>query len=158
MPWPIVRRCMTRIAIDTSLLIGLLDPKDVWHRQALAVKRELQARGADVAVFDCVLSEAISTLARRTHEQRRTADLERLVSCILIDYPTDDILWVLPDVPALYAEIIELVRSTGGELNFHDALIALSCRCREIPLIASFDRDFDRVPWLKRVAQPDDLG
>ena len=92
---------MTRTAVDTSLLIGLLDPKDVWHDQALAVKRALQDSGADVAVFDCVLSEAISTLARRIHEQRRTADLDRLVSRILIDYPMDDILWVLPDVPAL---------------------------------------------------------
>lgn len=77
---------------------------------------------------------------------------------ILADYPTDDILWVLPDVPVLYGGIIELVRSSTGELNFNDALIALSCRHREIPFIASFDRDFDQLAWLKRVAQPDDLN
>lgn len=65
---------------------------------------------------------------------------------------------MLPDVPALYAEIIELVRSSRGELNFNDALIALSCRYREIPLIASFDRDLDQLAWLQRVARPDDLG
>jgi predicted nucleic acid-binding protein len=146
-----------RIAIDTSLLIGLLDPKDLWHNQASAIKQALQTRGADVAVLDCVLSEALSTLARRIYEKRRTADLDRLISCILTDYPVGDILWVLPDVPILYVEIIELLRSSGGELNFNDALIALSCRYRGIPLIASFDRDFDRVPWLKRVAQPNDL-
>ena len=73
-------------------------------------------------------------------------------------YPTKDILWVLPDVPILYTEIIELVRSSRGELNFNDALIALSCRHRSIPLIASFDRDFDQLSWLQRVAQPDDLN
>lgn len=148
---------MTQIAIDTSLLIGLLDPKDIWHSQAFVVKRALQARGADVAMFDCVLSEAISTLARRIHEKRRTADLDRLVARILADYSKDDILWVLPDVPTLYIEIVELLRSSGGELNFNDSLIALPCRYRGIPLIASFDSDFDRVPWLKRVARPDDL-
>ena len=146
-----------RIAIDTSVLIGLLDPKDAWHGQAVAIKQAMQAHGADVAVLDCVLAEAISAMARRIHEQRRTSDLNQLVSRILIDYPTDDVLWVLPDVPVLYAEVIELVRASGGELNFNDALIALSCRYRDIPLIASFDRDFDQVTWLKRIARPDDL-
>ncbi len=61
------------------------------------------------------------------------------------------------DIPALYAEIIGLVRSSRGELNFNDALIALSCRYRSIPFLTSFDRDFDQVSWLKRVAQPGDL-
>ena len=149
---------MIRIGIDTSVLIGLLDPKDVWHEPATALKQALKTHGADVAVFDCVLAEAISTMARRIHEQRRTADLDRLVARILTDYPTEDILWVLPDVPVLYTEIVELVRSSHGELNFNDALIALSCRHREIPLIASFDRDFDQLSWLRRVAQPDDLS
>ena len=148
---------MIRIGIDTSVLIGLLDPKDVWHEPATLLKQVLIAHGADVAVFDCVLAEAISALARRIHEQRRTADLDQLLTRILTDYPTDDILWVLPDVPVLYSGIIELVRSSGGELNFNDALIALSCRYREIPFIASFDRDFDQLAWLQRVAQPDDL-
>ena len=96
-------------------------------------------------------------MARRIHEQRRAADLDRLVTHILDDYPADDILWILPDVPVLYADIIELVRASAGELNFNDALIALSCRHREIPLIASFDRDFDQIAWLERVAHPDDI-
>jgi predicted nucleic acid-binding protein len=149
---------MIRIGIHTSVLIGLLDPKDVWHEPAMALKQALKEHSADVAVFDCVLAEAISTMARRIHEQRRTADLDRLVARILTDFPTEDILWVLPDVPVLYAEIIELVRSSHGELNFNDTLIALSCRHRGIPLIASFDRDFDQVSWLQRVTQPDDLS
>jgi predicted nucleic acid-binding protein len=148
---------MIRIGIDTSVLIGLLDPRDVWHEPATTLKKALIAREAEIAVFDCVLAEAISTMARRIHEQRRTSDLDGLVGRIESDYPIDDIFWILPDVPALYAEIIGLVRASGGALNFNDALIALSCRHREIPLIASFDRDFDSLKWLQRVAQPDDL-
>ena len=69
----------------------------------------------------------------------------------------DDILWILPDVPILYPEIIRLVQSSNGELNFNDALIALSCHNRNIPFIASFDPDFDKLEWLKRIVQPDDL-
>jgi predicted nucleic acid-binding protein len=149
---------MTRVGIDTSVLIGLLDPQDVWHGPAVALKQALQAQRAEVAVFDCVLAEAVSTMARRIHEQRRSADLDFLLTRIRTDYPTDGILWVLPDVPVLYHDILDLVRSSVGALNFNDALIALSCRLRDIPLVASFDRDFDDVDWLKRVAKPDDLA
>jgi len=148
---------MIQIGIDTSVLIGLLDPKDIWHQQAMALKQALIAHDADIAVFDCVLAEAVSTMARRIHEQHRDDDLDRLLGRIVSDYPADDVLWVLPDVPVLYAGIIELVRASGGALNFNDALIALSCRRREIPFIASFDRDFDSLEWLDRVAQPGDL-
>ena len=148
---------MIRIGIDTSVLIGLLDPRDIWHEPAMALKQALIANNADIAVFDCVLAETVSTMTRRIQEQRRTADLDQLMDRIINHYPADDILWVLPDVPIFYAEIIDLVRVSGGALNFNDALIALSCRHRDIPLIASFDRDFDGLEWLKRVAQPDDL-
>ena len=106
----------------------------------------------------CVLAESISTMARRTQERRRAADLDLLLTRLLTDYPRDNIMWVLPDVPLLYSEIVGLVRSSGGELNFNDALIALSCRHRGIPLIASFDRDFDHVAWLRRISHPDDIS
>jgi predicted nucleic acid-binding protein len=37
------------------------------------------------------------------------------------------------------------MKSSGGELNFNNALIALACRERNIPAIVSFDADFDNV-------------
>ena len=46
------------------------------------------------------------------------------------------------------------MRTSDGELNFNDGLIALACRERQIRLLASFDQDFDRLPWLIRVATP----
>ena len=148
---------MTQIGLDTSVLIGLLDSKDIWHEPAVVLEQTLKAHQIDVTVFDCVLAEAISAMARRIHEQRRTADLNQIITRISTNYPMDDILWILPDVPILYPEIIRLVQSSNGELNFNDALIALSCHNRNIPFIASFDPDFDKLEWLKRIVQPDDL-
>lgn len=49
------------------------------------------------------------------------------------------------------------MHSSDGKLNFNDALMALACRERAILVIASFDADFDLIPWLKRVASPGDL-
>lgn len=73
---------MIQIGIDTSVLIGLLDPADIWHQQAMALKEALVAHGTNIAVFDCVLAEAVSTMARRIHEQRRADDLDRLLGRI----------------------------------------------------------------------------
>jgi len=42
-------------------------------------------------------------------------------------------------------------------MNFNDALIALACRERGIPAIASFDADLDQVAWLSRLACPEDV-
>jgi predicted nucleic acid-binding protein len=33
---------MTEVGIDTSVLIGLLDPKDIWHDTATTLKKALQ--------------------------------------------------------------------------------------------------------------------
>lgn len=155
----IAKPSMIQISIDTSILIGLLDTEDIWHRQAVTLHSALEQHRLSVAVFDCVLAETISTLSRRIKERRRSLTINQVVERILADYPPDNaIFWVFSDVPELYNEIIELTRSSGGELNFNDALIALSCRDRNIPLIASFDRDFDRLSWLKRVERAEDLS
>jgi len=71
--------------------------------------------------------------------------------------PHENLTWILPDVPAFYHSALEIMRASSGELNFNDALNSLACREREIPEIASFDSDFDRVDWLKRIAAPDDV-
>lgn len=149
---------MIQIALDTSVLVGLLDPKDIWHEPAIALKEALQANNAVFTIFDCVLAEAISIIARRVHEKRRESDLNQLLELILASYPAENLLWIFPDVPHLYLEVVSLVRSSGGELNFNDALIALSCRNRNIPMLATFDRDFDQVTWLQSVAEPSDLA
>jgi predicted nucleic acid-binding protein len=65
--------------------------------------------------------------------------------------------WILPDVPRLFREVLEVVSSSSGALNFNDALIALACRERGIEAIASFDEDFDKVGWLYRLAKMEDL-
>lgn len=147
----------TTIGLDTSFVIGLLDEKDVWHVPASLVYAEMLARGTHIAVFDCVLAESVSTLARRVHEKRRTSDLSTLFDRVRARFPTRTISWLYPEVPGMYDQIVALVEQTAGELNFNDALIALACQRSSIEFIASFDSDFDSLPWLKRISQPADL-
>ncbi len=146
-----------RIAIDTSVVVGLINPRDLWHGTALNLRTALIDAGHEAVYFDCVAAEAISVITRRLHEKRLTAEIETLLDRLGMQTPKAIINWILPDVPRLYDDVLGLVRSTGGMLNFNDALIALACQERAIPAIASFDSDFDSVGWLRRVSEPDHL-
>jgi len=57
------------IGLDASLVIGLLDERDIWHGPASQVYAEMLACSAQVITFDCVLAESVSTLARRVYEK-----------------------------------------------------------------------------------------
>jgi len=139
---------MTLVAIDTSVLIGLIDARDVWHSAALQLQAALRAAQLAPVHFECTVAEALSTLARRLREQRRVQELPGLFDRIEATLPPEQLTWVFPDVPRLYQQILALMRTSEGELNFNDGLIAFACRERQIRLLASFDRDFDRLPWL----------
>ena len=142
-----------RIALDTSFVVGLIDDKDIWRDRAVALQKAPEEAGYLPVIFDCVLSEVVSTLARRIHEKRRAAVLPDLLAKIRLQFPTKSIVWVFPDLPQRYDEVLKRVESTKGELNFNDALITISCLHRGIPYLASFDADFDRVEELTRIAE-----
>jgi predicted nucleic acid-binding protein len=146
-----------RVAVDSSVLVGLINPRDLWRGRALALRDALLATGADLLYFDCVVTESISAAARRLHEKGRLAEVEALLDRLNDQVPSDTITWILPDVPHLYPEVLDLIRSSSGALNFSDALIALACRERGTLAIASFDADFDQVGWLHQLARPEDV-
>ncbi len=147
-----------KVGLDTSFVIGLLDEQDVWHSPAKLLQDVLDSKDCRTFIFDCVLAEVISTLARRTHEKRRSTDFSELTARIKNRFPTKVITWLYPDLPGMFDSVTALVEQSGGELNFNDALIAISCQQRGIPYLASFDSDFDRVNKLTRISSPDDLA
>ena len=153
MPWLILNVYMKMnkyAAIDSNVLVGLLDDRDKWHVQARALLDALKEEAVSVIYFDCVLNETISVMARRSEEQNRSTEFSGLLDKLQVQVPEDLITWITLDTQRLYNRIIALVRQTQGRLNFHDALIALACQELEIKVILSFDRDFDEVPWMER--------
>ena len=145
------------IVVDSSVLVGMLVPNDVWHERTVELWAAIEANGHQAIVLDCVVAEAISVAVRRLREKGFVAKVQSLLDGLDTYVPYDMITWILADTRRLYSQILGLVRSSSGELNFHDALIALACRERNIPAIASLNGDFDQVPWLKRIAQPEDI-
>lgn len=146
-----------KIAIDSSVLVGLFVPNDLWHTKATALWDAIKQAGHIGLYLDCVIAETISVAVRRLCEKGLTAQVPQLLTHLNSQITCQDITWILPDVPELYPQVINLIQSSSGALNFNDALIALACRERNIPAIASFDADFDQLPWLRRLSQPKDL-
>lgn len=153
MPWLILNVYMKmnkHAAIDSNVLVALVDDRDKWHVRAKALLDALKEEAVNVIYFDCVLNETISVMARRSEEQNRSAQFLELLDELQVQVPENLITWITLDTQRLYNRIAALVRQTQGRLNFHDALIALACQELEIKVILSFDRDFDEIPWMER--------
>ncbi len=71
-------------------------------------------------------------------------------------FPVGSITWISTETERFYTEIIKLVQSSMGALNFNDILIALGCREVGIEWIVTFDTDFDSIAWIKRLSSPND--
>lgn len=145
---------MTAIAaIDTNVIVALVDVSDKWHHGALALRDALLDVGAQLVYFDCVVNEAIGVIGRRTEEQKRPDQFVRLLDG-LTNLPEPTITWISGAGQRLFREVVSLCRDHNGTLNFHDALMALICQELGIQFIVSFDCDFDEIAWLTRIADP----
>jgi len=137
--------------------VGLLNPRDTWHRRAQTLRNAIEHTDVELVYFDCVIAETISVVARRLEEQSRSSEFTLLLDRLRDQVPATTITWILPDVPRLYDAVLDLMYTSAGALNFNDALIALACRERGIAAIVSFDPDFDTLAWLQRFSQPQDM-
>jgi len=67
-----------QVVIDSSVLVGLLVPNDLWHAQATALWNAVKSAGHIGLFLDCVVAEAVSTAARRLFEKKRTSDFDSI--------------------------------------------------------------------------------
>jgi predicted nucleic acid-binding protein len=145
------------ILIDTSVLVALIDKEDKWHSKAMALEIALAERDYELLYLDCVFSEAISVIGRRAEEQRRGDEFDAILMALLERAPAQRLLWLMGEAERLIDPILSLIRSSSGQLGFNDALLALVCQELGVSLIASYDKDFDRIPWLRRITQADEF-
>jgi predicted nucleic acid-binding protein len=142
---------MVTVVLDTNIVVALVDDRDTWHGTAVAMRDALLEIHAQLVYFDCVLNETIGVIGRRTAEQKRPDQFDRLLDRLTAMIPPVSITWVGGAAQQWLHEIIRLCRESHGTLNFHDALIALACQHLEVRFLASFDPDFDHLSWLTRI-------
>ncbi|MBI5213067.1 MAG: type II toxin-antitoxin system VapC family toxin [Nitrospirae bacterium] len=147
---------MNKIIFDTSFIVGFIDEKDIWHKQASLINDKISANQFNEIVFDCVISEAISVIIRRQIERKEERRIEDLINKLLTHIHRENITWVYPEIERLYDGIIKIVKTTKGALNFNDALIVSVANEFEVPYIVSFDKGFDKTN-LKRIKDARDI-
>lgn len=140
------------IALDTNIVIALLNADDSTHLRAMQAYHAIKPLDAQQVIFDVVMIEALSVIARRLEEKKRASEFNQYISKLEAFAPKDEMEWLSLRIPTLYDECLALMHETSGRLNFNDALIALGCRELGITHLMSFDTDFDYVQWLTRVA------
>jgi len=75
-----------RIVLDTSVIVGLIDSRDVWHCAAIAFRDALKVVRAETVYFDCIVNETINVLARRANERKRPSEFADLLAKLTSGY------------------------------------------------------------------------
>jgi predicted nucleic acid-binding protein len=79
---------MVTVALDTNVIVALVDDRDTWHGTAVTMRDALLEIHAQMVYFDCVFNETIGVIGRRTAEQKRPEQFDRLHAFVrLSSYP-----------------------------------------------------------------------
>ncbi len=146
------------VIVDTSFMVALIDSEDTWHRTASLLADSLIGAKMEFIYFDCVINETFSVLCRRLIERKLERDVRSTLSRLEERIDKDSITWIYPAVMRYYDDCVDIIKTSAGRLNFHDALISVAARDTGLRFIGSFDRDFDEIDWLHRLARPEDIA
>lgn len=130
---------MGRVFLDTSFILALVRPADENHSAA----QRLQAVLPEAAYLsDHVLDETVTFLGKNKEQDIAYEVGRRLLGSKNIE--------VVVSRPDHLVESLEVFRKYSG-FSFCDALSVVLMKDYNIRKIASFDSDFDRVPWIERI-------
>ena len=137
---------MSKIIVDTNVLVALLDSKDVHHKNAVRLAQRLEKEGKQILLMDCILVELYSVIARRSRE--RGYDFSQIFPQIIEIEEMYDVIMAYDYRARLHTKVLNLILLSGGALNYHDGLIGLVMKRKRIRKIATFDRDFATIEWV----------
>ena len=141
---------MSKVLVDTNVLVGFVDRGDKWHKRCVDLIDRLSVEGDEVVILDVVVFEAISVLAKRFSEKGRGKEIGEVMDTF-VNFFYNHITWTGEIWKWIFYEVVEGVKLSEGELSFNDAFICVFCWVNKIEYVASFDRDFDKVPFIKRI-------
>ncbi len=142
-----------KIFADSSVILAFLAGQD---ERAYSVIEEIENHRATGFINAIVVDEVIhgylrlaSGLSSKRIRQLLTKRDKKLIELISNDVEPVLGLFITLSIALFPDEIISTIEEYG--LMPADSVIALTCKHHGINIIATFDEDFKRVPWLKVV-------
>jgi predicted nucleic acid-binding protein len=138
---------MADIVLDANVLVGYFDRNDTLRQHALEVVQRLKEAGDTPVMLDFLVAEAVSVICRRT-QQRKTnpPDLRAIVTDVKAIFEQGRIEFVSEDVESRFGKVLDLVRSSNGAVNFHDATLLVLQEDGTIGPVATFDEALANYP------------
>ena len=143
---------MREVVLDANVIVAWLDDADVLAPRARELMQRLKDDGAELVLVDIAVTEALSVLCRRA-KQRRTSppDLAAAIAKVRSWGERGAIRWLAREHERVMLDVLAVVESTAGALNFNDALLVVLQREAVVGEVASFDAGFDAVAGFVRL-------
>jgi predicted nucleic acid-binding protein len=119
---------MGTVVLDTSVVLGLLDPEDPDHRAAVRALRSHRAAGQQLVLPACVLAEVMVAAGRLGEQAAQTAEAF-----------VDAIVDAVHGIDRRVAEEAAACRARHPELPMRDALVIAVGRVRGADAILTAD-------------------
>ena len=144
---------MREVVLDANVIVAWLDDADALAPRARELLQRLKEEGAELVLVDIAVTEAISVLCRRA-KQRRTSppDLAAAIAKVRSWAERGVIRWLAREHERVMPDVLAIVESTAGALNFNDGLLAVLQREAVIGEVASFDGGLDAFAGFARLA------
>lgn len=142
---------MADVVLDANVIVGLLDGGDALAARARTLRAAIAAVGDHAALVDFLFAEAMSVLARRSRERKHARpDFDAIAKTAIARLAQGHIVFLSDRTPAVFGRVLDVMRETGGALNFNDGLVVVLQRDGVIGDVASFDVALDLVPGFRR--------
>ncbi len=128
------------IFYDSSYLISLFNKKDQYHDDGIEIYHNLSDKTLNPHINTTVVLEVLNSANKynRLKTNEIFKELESKTNIIMLDY--EDL-----------KNSLDLHKYYNHALNFNDCTILNTMNENDINFIISFDRDFDKVKWIKRI-------
>ena len=128
------------IFIDTNVFVAYLNKRDVNHKRAANLIKKVESdEFGQIYISDYVFSEIVTVVMLKVGLKAAIEIGEFLLDEVEILRVNDDV----------FNEAWKIFKQV--KMSFTDCTIAAMVRMYEIDFLASFDRGFERLKWLKIV-------
>jgi uncharacterized protein (DUF433 family) len=131
---------MATVALDTNVVVALVDDRDTWHATAVTIRDALIEAQTELVYFDCVFNETIGVIGRRTAEQKRPEQFDHLLDGLTTMMPPEGITWIGGSADPLIM---------GGRACIRGMRIPVSIIASQIAYGAIVDEVLDDYPDLE---------